>query len=74
MATYLRYINFSIKKEQEDIFGFYQNPDGFEELWKMFCEKLEDSLLKLKKSGEGMYSEQIKNAEDEIAFFRWVYK
>ena len=74
VATYLRYIIFSIKKEQEDIFGFYQNPDGFEELWKMFCEKLEDSLLKLKKSGEGMYSEQIKNAEDEITFFRWVYK
>ena len=74
VATYLRYINFSIQKQQEDIFGFYQNPDGFEELWKMFCEKLEDSLLKLKKSGGGMYSEQIKNAEDEIAFFRWVYK
>ena len=74
VATYLRYINFSIHKEQEDIFGFSENPDGFEELWKMFCEKLEDSLLKLKKSGGGIYSEQIKKAEDEIAFFHWVNK
>ena len=74
VATYLRYINFSIHKEQEDIFGFSENPEGFEELWKMFCEKLEDSLLKLKKSGGGIYSEQIKKAEDEIAFFHWVNK
>ena len=74
MATYLRYINFSIHKEQEDIFGFSENPEGFEELWKMFCEKLEDSLAKLKKSGVGMYSEQSKKAEDEIAFFRCVNK
>ena len=74
VATYLRYINFSIHKEQEDIFGFSENPEGFEELWKMFCEKLENSLLKLKKSGGGIYSEQIKKAEDEIAFFHWVNK
>ena len=74
VATYLRYINFSIYKKQEDIFGFSENPEGFEELWKMFCEKLEDSLLKLKKSGGGIYSEQIKKAEDEIAFFHWVNK
>ena len=74
VATYLRYINFSIYKKQEDIFGFSENPDGFGELWKMFCEKLEDSLLKLKKSGGGIYSEQIKKAEDEIAFFHWVNK
>ena len=74
VATYLRYINFSIYKKQEDIFGFSENPEGFEELWKMFCEKLEDSLLKLKKSGGGIYSEQFKKAEDEIAFFHWVNK
>ena len=74
VATYLRYINFSIHKEQEDIFGFSENPEGFEELWKMFCEKLEYSLEKLKNSGGGMYSEQIKKAEDEIAFSRWVNK
>lgn len=40
----------------------------------MFCEKLEDSLLKLKNSRGEKYVEQLKYAEDEIAFCRWVCK
>ena len=41
VATYLRYINFSIQKQVEDIFGFYSNSESYDKLWKVFCNELE---------------------------------
>ena len=73
VTIFLRYINFSIRKEQEDIFNFYQNQDGLNELWEMFCEKLEDTMKKLKNSDKNN-SELIKKVNDEIFFFKEMNK
>lgn len=70
VATYLRYINSSIQKEQEDIFYLYRDADSFKRLWEVFCNELEGSLLNLKKARKKKYLTQIKKAEDEIVFFQ----
>ncbi len=74
VTTYLRYINSSIRKEQDDVFYFYTDADSFKRLWEVFCNKLESSLLNLKNKNKKKYLKQIKVAEDEIAFFLQVYK
>ena len=70
VTIYLRYINNSIEKEQDDDFYFYKDADSFKRLWEVFCNELESSVLKLKKKSKKKYLKQIKVAEDEIAFFR----
>ncbi len=79
VMRYLRYINSSIQKEQDekepdDVFYFFTDADSFKQLWEVFCTELESSLLNLKNKSKKTYLKQIKLAEDEIAFFRQVYK
>ena len=70
VTKFLRYINISIQKEQEDIFYFYSNSEPYYDLWKLFVSVLESSLVKLKKKQKGKYLDKIKIAEDEIALFK----
>ena len=72
VTMYLRYINKSIQKEQDDVFYFYKDADSFNRLWEVFCNELENSVLKLKNKYKKKYLKQIKVAEDEIAFFRYT--
>ena len=74
VMRYLRYINFWIQKQKEDIFRFYGESEQYDLLWEVFCRELETSLLNLKKSNEKKYLKQIQTAEDEITHFRWVHK
>ena len=70
VTIYLRYINNSIEKEEDEVFYFYKDADSFKRLWEVFCNELESSVLKLKKKSKTKYLKQIKVAEEEIDFFR----
>ena len=72
VTMFLRYINRSIQKEQDDVFYFYKDADSFWRLWEVFCNELENSVLNLKNKYKKKYLKQIKVAEDEIAFFRYT--
>ena len=74
VMRYLRYINFWIQKQKEDIFMFYAKSESYDLLWELFCRELETSLLNLKKLNKKKYLKQIQTAEDEITHFRWVHK